>query len=686
MTDKIRTFVIDRLTGLDDSIPPTGIADNACTLAENVEFYRSTLGERRAGCEPQGLNSTLRADMTVTRVPWMFRHLPTADETQAELFVVLDNPSTSDYVFAVLRSGSEAIYNNAQIEINTADNNAFFVDAAVLHGKLFISYKNVGGLLAEPDRISLFTSSGVFRSAGLDPIPGTPLTATNTGSGSFSGTRYYRVRLTLQTSGVTELRSEPTDSVSFVPSGSGAGASISVGTPRAWSAATHWELEASLDNSTFYRIETLSIVTTTTTDSTAYATGYSVSGTLSEDIGDYSLIPSGKLLRVDEDRLLILGSWEDVASASRITWTPVGGGPGVGNDERLETDTDPFLDLDGFEGGEITDASLVSNGYLYVFKRAHIYKLARTGERDKAYEAIPITKTKGAFPKSVITAVDEKGFPVTYFLDPDTGPMRLGQDGLQWCGKDIRTYWSTVNKNADVPCHGVYYKDKDQIHWWIATEESDYPNTKIVLQLDLMRLTEDGLRGGWSTVPSTDRIAQATSSVMWSSHVYAGSPGSTYFFGDRSLDLIPFIGLNDYSVSGTPTRSMIQRCDTGTVDGDEADTDNEYFARVRTKPFMFSGILDKHGIMTGAVMAEANADDAQLLYVKGIRDFGAEELEISTDMVPEGSEDYVIKPLDDFNFSELTAVQIEFGDLGDEPADEWAVSQIGLKIRSEQTS
>jgi hypothetical protein len=151
-------------------------------------------------------------------------------------------------------------------------------------------------------------------------------------------------------SGSTVLRrSEPGATLTFAPSGTKTGAVItkpaSIG-----ESETHWEIEASTDNANFYRLAQTVVGTTTYTDTVALGTGYATSGTLSADTGDYTRIPSGKFLVSDDDRLVIAGSWENADYASRIWWTPVyGDTTGVGNDERLEMDTDPFLDLDGFK-------------------------------------------------------------------------------------------------------------------------------------------------------------------------------------------------------------------------------------------------------------------------------------------------------------------------------------------------
>src|SRR5262249_51528652 len=144
------------------------------------------------------------------------------------------------------------------------------------------------------------------------------------------------------------------------------------------------------------------------TDTTAFSPGYADDFDLSEDIGDYTLPWSAEFLVADNDRLIFLGSLEDEALGSRIGWTVVAGSVvGVGNSERMEADTDPFIDLDPGVGGGFTGASQPVNGLFYAFKLSHIYRVVRTGQRADAYEAFPVTDKRGAIKGSIINGLDQ---------------------------------------------------------------------------------------------------------------------------------------------------------------------------------------------------------------------------------------------------------------------------------------
>lgn len=640
-------FTISSLRGgMNDSDPPIALPNDQCVLAENAEFIKSMLGERRRGSTAVDISGS---DLVGNdRITFLHRHTPTSTNADSELWALgVTGTASSD----LCRKTTTWAAVSPVDAITLTGGYQYQLSAQSLHGKLFVSYKS------GQDRLHVWDGSA-FRRTGLAE-PADP-TAGDDGSGSFTGTRYYRIRYTVQSGGTTLRRSEPSNALMFVPSGSGSG--VVVTKPASISESeTHWELEASIDNANFYRIATTVVGTTTVTDTTAYNTGYALTGTLSEDIGDYSLIPSGRFLTADEDRLLVAGSFEDASMASRVSWTPVFNDPGDGNDERLPIDTDNFIDLDGAEGGALTGLSESVNGYIHAFKQNHIYRLVRTGIRTKAYEAVTLTKQRGALPGSIVSGVDQSGRPCIYFLDPSVGPCRIGTNGIQSCGADIRETWRTVNVNAaNVIARATFYPDARQVHWWVATDDADIPNLRLVLQTNEMRDTADGARRGWSiwTGPSSEALAVC----MFSDNIDDNTA--------RNNSLRPFIGVED--------ASLIQRTDTG-----DDDNGTEYAARIVTKPYTPVGILHRFGVMAGSLLAKAQADAS--IEVKVTRDFGLEQHTVSADLDPTGSETHVIKHLDDLSFAELRVVQVEFAD-PDTPGERWELDQLALKERQEQTA
>lgn len=659
------------MAAFNDNDPPTLLAEDACTIAENVEFFNATIGERRLGCvKISDTPAEITGDANIQAVTWMGRHQPTNLLTDSELWVLAQHLTSSNNV--LLRRTTSAwstVSPNDAITVTSGYGHR--LSAVSLHGKFYIAYKSAVDQLHVWDGTSL-------RKTGLAQ-PAAP-TVANTGSGTYTGTRYFRVRYVVMSGSTVSLRSEPSAATTLAPSGTGSGALVTK--PASISQGeTHWEVEASTDNANFYRISRVAVGTTTYTDSQAFSSGYAIIGSLSEDLTAYSLIPSGKFLTVDSDRLLIGGSWENPTYGSRIWWTPVLGSQGSGNDERLDMTVNPYMDLDGFEGGELTGLSRAVNGYLYAFKWSHIYKIVRTGQRNSAYSAIPLTKSRGAIPGSLVEAVDQSGNPAQYFLDPRIGPMRIGLNGVEWCGKDIRNLWSRVNLSATTVAHGVFYQAKNQVHFWLALDGADYPNAKIILHCNEMRSDENGARRGWVTVPVGDRIADAHCSLMFSSNVDAN--------GNRNQLIVPFIGKQQWTVSPFTIKDLIQRCDTGNTDAyTTGDTDAYYYARVQTKPFTPTGLLNRHGVMAAAVMAAANTTPTNSVYVRADRDFGVETKLVDVDLIPKASESVVVKLMDQMNFSEVTALQLTFGDLNTNitPSTYWSLHMFMAKIRPEQTS
>lgn len=151
------------------------------------------------------------------------------------------------------------------------------------------------------------------------------------------------------------------------------------------------------------------------------------------------------------------------------------------------------------------------------------------------------------------------------------------------------------------------------------------------------------------------------------------------------VGLVQPTGAGDISFS-TAVRRLVMRCDVGDADDSQAvdDTGALYTATVRSRPFFLAGIMNKHGVMAGALLAKAVA--AGKVLARLVRDFGDERKEISVALDPQASEDTVIAPLDNLALSEMGGVQVEFEDDPDAPDTEWELHLFGLKPRKEQTS
>ena len=627
----LQDLVLNSLSGgMNDTDSPNELPEDQCVLAENVEFFGSALGERRNGC---GALSISGSGLTGTTIVHLSQWFPDNDVLDPEFIAISSTPGTSAVVSA--RTAGTWADITPTDALNTTIANIYDIVTVSVNDKLFMAYRSAQDRLHVRDAVSGLRRTGMA-------TPGAAPTGANTGAGSYATIRYFRVRFTEKSGSTVIRRSEFSAVLSFTPSGSGTGVIITK-PATVTEGETHWELEASTDNALFYRIADTAVGTTTVTDSTAFATGYS-SNPLSHSSGAYGLQPSARYLAADGDRLLGAGHWTDATKQSQVWWSAVFNDPGVGNDERLPTVTTggaaitTNTNIDNYENGPITGMIAGEYGTVYVFKWSAIYKLVRTGDNTRAYEAITITKRVGAIKGSIVRGVTEYGANAIYFVDPLIGPCRLSPNGPQQI-TGLRSTWGRVNTQAtNLVARGCYYPYKQQVHWWVAVDGENQPGLKLVLQVSELRQGEDNTVGrGWSL--ATGRIAQARAVAVFTEVVSID--------GVVSLSERPFIGLT--------TPDYIQRCDV-----EETDAGAPYVAVLRTRPYIVAGLLNRWGAMTAALLATANS--SANLVIKFIRDFGLETNQITTDLKPAGSETLVVKTFNDLRMSNATIVQIEFTD------------------------
>lgn len=618
--------------GMNDQDPPHALPEDQCVLAKNVDFFQATLGERRKGCAAASLQGS--DFLSEAGVVFLGSHVPLGAEVgEAHKFAVAATEGVSTKIAYKAPSVNWTPITPKDPLIDTFPE-VLKINGQSIHGKYFLAYKS--GV----DRMHVWDGTNLRRT-GLD-APSGSLSVTNSApAGSYTGDRIFRIRLVEIVGGKVVRRSEPTPEATFTPSGSKDGAVVSIASlTLPDEGETDWELEASDGDGNFYRIATTPIATTSYTDTTQPATDYAVNGTLSSDIGDYDLLPSYKFVKADQDRLIFAYQWEDPQKRSRLAWTPVWADPGLMNDERIPTDIDSFLDLDWMDGGDITGMSQPVNGSFYVFKLSKIYKVQRTGNATQAYDAFLMMTGRGALEGSIVNGVDEYGKGCVYFLDPSAGPCRVGSAGIQYL-QNIRGTWKSVNTHANkVVCHGLFYPDRQQLWWWVATGSSDSPTLRLVLQLSEVRSTQEGTERGWSLYDGPSAMAYC-SEVLPQEEI---DPNT----GQVSLFYRPFAGFYGDSF-------YLQQLDIG-----NDDNGFPYYAELLTRPYMIAGLTNWWGGMAGALLASPIEDATVTMNVGLVRDFGKETNAIETDFVPEGDESLVIKRFDNLKMSYATAIQVRF--------------------------
>lgn len=244
--------------GLNED-PPHALRDDELIEAMNIEFWQSMLGARRYGCSVPDLTSSglTAKDQVCFLAQWYPTNVPTLTEWLAAAVTL-----SSSIVFARRDTGGTWHAVTASDTVETAAPYPFFMRALGFNGHAHWLYKS------NQDRSHILKTDGTMRRSGL-AAPGAPTAADTGTAGTFSGARYYRVRV-VEVSGTTVLRrSEPGSTLTFTPSKTKNGVTVTQPASLPGEGETHWELEASLDNENFYMVSRIILATTTYTDTTS---------------------------------------------------------------------------------------------------------------------------------------------------------------------------------------------------------------------------------------------------------------------------------------------------------------------------------------------------------------------------------------------------------------------------------
>jgi hypothetical protein len=544
MSDRAARLAITNITGGRNGYDaPWAIQDTQCVDAVNVDFYKSRCGNKRGGMADPSLTSGFSGTVSS-----LFRHVPSTDESAAELWGVDDSGTP-----AVKRLAAGTAWSAPTLKDSPTGNGWDFT-AASINGLLVLAYKS------GQNRLHAWDGSTVRR-MGL-ATPAAP-TAADTGSGSYAAVlRYYRVRWTVQSGGITVRRSEASASVSFTPSSTGSAARVTK--PSAASEGeTHWELEASTDDVTFYLLAT-TVVGTTTYDDSADTTTYS-SGTLSPLTGVYQLQKSYKFVAADQNRLLGFGNYDATGKQCRIEISAVIGSSDIGDAERVDTsEVNSIIDLDENDSGFATGLCGPVFGSFFAFKNRQVCQLTATGTIAQPYRQDFISKSIGAVEhQAIAVGEDNDGNAAIYWMS-HRGPYRFGVNGLEYIGRNMEDYilpgqTATINLAATKRIAVTrYYSDKQQVWFWWATGSSND-----CCQLGIF----DVKTNGWTRVPTGDKLANIRCAVLFSTTIGAS----------MSRDLKPYVG----QTGGT---NRVWKCDTGTDDNGTA-----FQAYVLTKAYEVGG-------------------------------------------------------------------------------------------------
>lgn len=451
-------------------------------------------------------------------------------------------------------------------------------------------------------------------------------------SGSYQSVlRYYRVRWTRQLAGITVGRSEPGTSVAFTPSGSGDSARITQPAV-ANEGETHWEIEGSTDNVTFYRLATVAIATTTYDDSAA-TTSYS-GNPLSALTGVYTLQKPYKFVAADQNRLLGFGSHNPADKQSRMEFSAVIGSLDIGDEERVDTTTNYFLDFDENDSGSPTGLLGPVLGSYIAFKQRQVAQLTPTGSPGQPYRQDFLSKSIGATNQEGITrGEDANGNPALYWMSYN-GAYRWGVRGLEYLGRNMEDYVVAGNAVINLAATKriavtVYYPDKRQVWFFWATGTSNDPNVGAIF---------DVKNGGWSRIPSGDLLAAVRCATLFSNTIAAS----------MSRDLKPYVGQ-----VGAVKR--LCKCDTGTD-----DLGTPYRAFLLTRAEDPGG--DGYACEIGNPILLAKASQGVTITDTIVADYGLQTRTGIANISPESSESRVAVVLEGAGLSGASTIQHQIGD------------------------
>ncbi len=633
-------LVIDDLTGGRNGIdPPWAIANNECVDAVNVEFYKSRLGTRRNGTEVV-ITESVSAKRWVT----LYRHVPGIDDTAAELWAT---QSTTNIIRRIA-AGSAWATPTIKDALTTTPEAATY---ASINGKLGIAYGSATARFH-------YWDGSTIRRAGL-AATGAPTAADGGGGGAYAAVlRYYRQRSTVQSGGVTIRRSEPSASVSFTPSGANANATVTQATVIN-EGETHWEVEASIDNITFYRIATVAIGTTTYADS-ALTTTYNAN-TLSAATGFYTLQKPYRFVAADQNRILGLGSYTSTDKQSRIELSAVIGSSDISDEERVDTTTNYYIDLDEADSGVPTGLAGPIDGNFFAFKEKQIWQLVPTGSPSQPYRADAISKTVGAINQASISrGEDRDGRPALYFVS-SRGPYRWSANGLEYLGHGVEDYitgprGTLALGNYYTTARALYYQTKRQVLFFWASAVAE--------QYDAYRY--DVLHNAWSRDPFVQigRYPGITAAALFSNTLGAS----------MSLDLKPYYGGSDASAN----QAQLLKGDTGSQ-----DQGVEFTPSITTKAYEVGGPGYNGAVSDGQLTAVAAAGVTVRATV--VPDFGATTGKTATALLTAaGSETRVSKRLQDLTQAGSQFYQWTF----DEPAAQtsaWNLDRFVVHVSQQES-
>lgn len=638
--------ISDFTGGRNAADDPLSIADNQVTQMRNGDTYRTRLFRKRGGAAAPSIGSAFTGVISS-----LIAHLPSNNPAAAELW------GCDDAATPILgRMAAASTFSTVTQKDTPASGAGPKVRGASYNGKLFLAYDSAVDRMHVWDP-NLGTPS--VRRMGL-ATPDAP-TAANTGAGTYPATvQYGRMRYRIKNGSTVVAQSEPSAVTTFTPSGSG--------THARWTKAasiseseTHWVLELSPDNVTFYEIAETA-VGTTTYDVNTNPNAFSDSP-ISPVVNAYANATSWKYVIAAFNRVFGMGSHESGGLQSRVWYTPAKGASEKADDERVPNTTSVKnrLDLGEGIGGDGTGFAGPLYGSVYVFKYSKIVKLTPTGSASPAFDVVELSDTRGAIEQECIdVGEDARGRPVIYFLDSQVGPMVTGPVAPVEIGQGVQDQWRNddgtpvVNLAATTKVGWVRdYPAKGQVWFAWATGANNDPNILAIYTK---------ATGGWSVFDTGGKVRLSRCAVL-----FARTPGAS-----MSRDKVLYMGYA--SANNTLLR------------GDTTDTDDSattFQALVKSRPYAFNG---GQLFRTTAPIIVAKPASGVTLTITGDGDFGKITRSGTVDLTLTAEEaamsptpTRVVRKVEGFDITDCTFMQYQIGDAS-AVANSWQIEQMYVPV------
>lgn len=635
--------ITDFRGGRNATDDPFSLAETQVVQMRNGDTFRTNLFRKRGGATAPSIGTAFTG-----KISSLIAHYPDNNPANAELWGV-DDAATP--IFG--RMAGATTFASVTLKDNlTPATDAVKVRGASYNKKLFLAYNSA------VDRLHCYDpnlASPRVRRVGL--ATSAAPTAANTGAGAYAATlRYYRERSRIKDGSTIIAQSEPSASVSFTPSGTGTHARVTQATVIDES-ETHWVVEGSADNVTFYELAEVAIATTTYDDNEAPAS-YSDGNDLSPVAGAYTAPTSAKYIIAAFNRILLAGSHETGGLQSRISYTPAKGTSDKADDERIPNSLTVRnrLDLGEGIGGDITGFVGPIYGSVYVLKYSQIRKLTPTGGTNPVFDVVELSETRGAIEQECITiGEDAQGRPTIYFMDSQVGPMAMGATPPIEIGQGVRDIWDTVNLAATTKFGQVVdYPKLGQVWFWVSTGSNNEPDT-------ILKYTK--ATGGWAVDDTGGKIRLARAAVL-----FARTLGAS-----MSRDKVPYVA---YQVSN----NVLLRADTT----DTADDSTTFQAIVKSKPLVLNN-GKPFRVTEPWIIAKAQSGVTLTVIVD--KDNGRETQSatiVLTLTADEASATRVWRKAEGIDLADCHCVQIQIGDAS-AVANTWEINRIYLPILREES-